>query len=435
MIRVLVVVSALLCAGWDYVEHLSLGRESYRQACETLRTEVAASADTAARTRFSIACDNLDVAAQLYGQATALAGDRFGKPADFLETRAGWKAASRKQYYTLALGNSTHFHPYATREWWRYHSQAVAHAIEASKTTGFDAVNGLQLAVFEAAFADHFLQDAFSSGHMGFNRAASSVAASLLYHDRWNAKGRVIRDRAGRSWKTYGDGHLDATANADGRAHAVRVATLSIEGVLRGFILGARDPDHELEIWRSLPFVIDAPELRSIKDRILGVGEVDSSALHPLGAINWPARKDRVVDLTTLVTGPFTSTEPMTAFLLGYHVSLPRLSAPIHVGAGITLPRDTHTVHFAAELDITAPIGLTNDGALDHALSAGLLWSVDYKSVTGSIWAGYRLNIELGRTLVQLQVGPAFLAPEKELGFMASLGFARVLSAAGGGVR
>ncbi len=435
MVRLLVLVAAVLCTGWDYVEHLSLGSESYRKACETLRAEVGASGDKAMRTRLDIACDNLEVAAQLYGQATALAGDRFGKPADFLSTRAGWKAASRKQYYALALGNSTHFHPHAPREWWRYHRQAVAHAIEASKSTGFDAVNGLQLAVFEAAFADHFLHDSFSSGHMGFNRAASSVAASLVYHDRWNGRGRVIRDRAGRSWKTYGDGNLDSVGNADGRAHAVRVATLSIEGVLRAFVLGTRDPDYELEIWRSLPFVIDAPELPSITDRILGVGTQDSSALHPLDAINWPARKDRVVDLTMLITGPLSSSELTTAFLAGYHVSLPRISAPIHVGAGLTLPRGTRGVHFAAEIDITAPLGLTNDGVLDHHLCAGALWSVDYKTVTGSIWGGYLLNAELGRNLIQLQLGPAFIAPEKELGFVVSFGFARVLSAAGGGVR
>jgi hypothetical protein len=435
MVRILVLASVVLCGGWDYVEHLSLGNESYRRACEELRTEIGDSGDHALRTRLEIACDNLDIAAQLYGQATALAGDRFGGPADFLSTRAGWKAASRKQYYSLALANTTHFHPYATREWQRYHSQAVAHAIEASKKDGLDAVDGLQHALFEAAFADHFLHDAFSAGHMGFNRAASTVAASLAYHDRWNAKGRIVRDRTGRSWKTYGDGHLKTAANAEGHGHAVRVATLSIEGVLRAFVLGTRDPEHELEIWRALPFVIDAPELPSLTDRILGVDAGDSSALHPLEAIDWPARKDRVIDLTALVTGPLRNGTPTTAVLAGYHVSLPLVSTPIHVGAGVTLPHDTLGIHFAGEADITAPIGITNDGVLDHHFSAGAMWEVRYQTLAGSIWAGYLVNVELGRNLVQLQFGPAFVAPQKEFGFAVSLGFAHVLSAAGGGVR
>lgn len=436
MVRILVLVSAFLSAGWDYVEHLSLGNESYRKACEALRAEIGNEGAPALRTRLEIACDNLDIAAQLYGQATALAGDRFGGPADFISTRAGWKAASRKQYFTLALGNSTHFHPYATREWWRYHSLSVNHAVEASTKVGLDAVNGLQLALFESAFADHFLHDAFAAGHMGFNRTASSVAASLVYHDRWNGKGRVVRDRAGRSWKTYGDGHLDSPANADGRAHAVRVATLSIEGVLRAFVLGTRNPDHELDIWRAFPFVIDAPELPSLTDRILGVGEDDASnALHPLEAINWPARKDSMFDVTVLVTGRLKNEAPITAILAGYNIKLPRIAVPLHIGAGVTLPNGARSAHFAGQVGITAPLGLTADGLLDHHLCAGALLEVRYETLAGSIWGGYLLNVELGRNVIQLQLGPAFISPEREFGFTASLGFARVLSAAGGGVR
>jgi hypothetical protein len=436
VIRTLAVLPLLLlCSGWDYIEHASLGDESYRAACEKLRAEIPATADAAVRTRLDIACDNLPIAAQLYGQATALAGDLFGGPTDFLSTRAGWKIASRKSYYTLALGNSTHFHPYATREWWRYHSASVTHAIEASKKTGLAAVNGLQLALFESAFADHFLHDAFSSGHMGFNRTASSVAASLVYHDRWNAKGRTIRDRLGRSWKTYGDGHLDSPENKDGRAHAVGVATLSIEGVLRAFVLGTSDPDHELQIWRAFPYVIEAPETPSLTDRIIGDDELDTSKLDPLEAINWPARKDSVIDLTFLTTGRLENEQPTTAILGGYYLSLPRIPVPLHLGAGITLPNGDRGVHFAAEVGLTAQLGLTNDGILDHQLCAGALWDVRYKTLAGSIWGGYLLDVELGRTLIQLQLGPAFVAPDREIGFVASLGIARVLSAAGGGVR
>src|SRR5688572_13733315 len=132
-VRSLVVVLSLASAGWDYVEHVAIGKESYTAACAALADEVAKAADDV-KIRHSIACDNLDIAAELYGQATALAGDRFGEPQDFLSTSAGWKASSRRQYLGLALGNSTHFHPYAPREWRRYHAKAVAHALAAAKT-------------------------------------------------------------------------------------------------------------------------------------------------------------------------------------------------------------------------------------------------------------------------------------------------------------
>jgi len=421
---------------WDYVEHLALGTEAYRAACEHLRAELSGDPGPSAEvaTRLEIACDNLDIVSELYGQATALAGDRFERPEDFLSTSAGWKAASRKQYLGLALANSTHFHPYAPREWRRYHAEAMAHALAASHTRGLDAVDGLQRALYENAFADHFLADSFSAGHMGFNRSASSVAASLAYHDAWNRKGRVVRNRRGESWRTYGDGRLDATGNADGRAHVLQASTLSIEGLLRAFVTGKRDSGHELDIWRALPFVIEAPELPSLTDRMLG-SDHGGSDLHPLGAINWPARKDRVIDLRTLVSGPIDGGSPIVATLIGFHVSLPLVSTRIHLGLGAAVPHGPRDFHFAADIGLTSHLGLTNDGVLDHQLGLGALWEARTDGISGSLWGGYLLNVELGRNLVQLQVGPALLAPEREIGFAAAIGFARVLSAAGGGVR
>jgi hypothetical protein len=434
MVRIpVVLISLLVCGGWNYVEHVELGSESYIRACEHLQAELAG-AEIAVQTRLDIACDNLEISAQLYGQATALAGDRFSAPADFLATNAGWKAASRKQYYSLALANSTHFHPYAPREWRRYHASAIDRAIAASKAEGLDAVDGLQLALFDSAFADHFLHDSFSSGHMGFNRGASSVAASLAYHDEWNRKGRVVRDRAGRSWTTYGDGRLDAKENDAGKTHAIDVAALSTEMVLRAFVTGLKDSDAELEVWRALPFVIEAPETLSLTDRILGESG-DGDSLHPLGAINWPARKDRVVDLRTLVTAPLEGRTPAVTILLGYQVSLPLVGTRAHVGVGATIPHGDRAFHFAGDIAFAAELGLTNDGILDHQLAGGALWEADPDEPAGAVWGGYHVNIEVGRSVIQVEVGPAFVFPEREIGFAASIGFARVLSAAGGGVR
>jgi hypothetical protein len=432
-VRPLVLVAALTSAGWDYVEHVAIGKESYEAACAALTAELANAADDVA-TRLAIACDNLDIAAELYGQATALAGDRFGAPQDFLSTSAGWKAASRREYLGLALGNSTHFHPYAPREWRRYHADALAHALAAAKATGLDAVDGLQLALFDSAFADHFLHDSFASGHMGFNRAASSVAASLAYHDLWNRKGRVVRDRSGASWRTYGDGRLDHARNVMGRIHVVRVSTLSITAVLRAFVVGERDAANELQIWRALPFVIEAPDVPSLTDRIVG-SPASEKTLHPLGAINWPARKDRVIDLRTLVTGTLDGDSPITAILLGYHVSLPVVATRVHLGVGGAVPHGPRDAHFALDIGFTSQLGLTNDGVLEHQLGGGAMWELRYGRPGVSLWGGYLLNVEMGRNLLQLQLGPAVLYPERELGYAVAIGLARVLSAAGGGVR
>jgi hypothetical protein len=66
---------------------------------------------------------------------------------------------------------------------------------------------------YENAFADHYLQDSYASGHMGFNRRASSAAAAKVFHDYWNRRGRVVSNRAGARWLAYGDGRLGGPGN------------------------------------------------------------------------------------------------------------------------------------------------------------------------------------------------------------------------------
>ena len=119
-------------------------------------------------------------------------------------------------YYLLALENSAHFNPTSTRSWAEYHQQAIVYALAGAAGEGLTSVEQLQLALFESAFADHYLQDSFAAGHMGFNRAASSAAAAKSFHDAWNARGRVATDRAGHRWVTFGDGRLDNPANEEG---------------------------------------------------------------------------------------------------------------------------------------------------------------------------------------------------------------------------
>ena len=58
---------------------------------------------------------NLPVLAKLYGDATAIAGDFLGHPAEFLSQTGAWRFHSKKSYYLLALENSAHFNPMSTR--------------------------------------------------------------------------------------------------------------------------------------------------------------------------------------------------------------------------------------------------------------------------------------------------------------------------------
>src|SRR5690606_30792840 len=113
-------------------------------------------------------------------------------------------------------------------------------------------------------YADHFLQDSYCAGHMGFNRSASSIAATSAFHDLWNKRGRTVRNRAGETWVTRGDSYLNSEANQEGRRRVILAATMSAYGFVATFVNGAREHAHELEIWRQLPYLIGAPSVPAL---------------------------------------------------------------------------------------------------------------------------------------------------------------------------
>src|SRR5262249_12471780 len=154
-----------------------------------------------------------------------------------------------------------HFNPMATRSWREDHQRALDHALSAPRLTGGAITEAWELAVYENAFADHFLHDSFAAGHMGVNRPPSSAAAPQAFHDDRNTEGRNVRSRSGDSWRTYGDGHLDDKENEDSRRHVIAAATLSIRDLLLTFVFGRPFPEEGLAVWEGLPFAIQAPEL------------------------------------------------------------------------------------------------------------------------------------------------------------------------------
>ena len=146
--------------GWASVEHQEIGRLSYLRACAELSARIASRgpAGPQVEVRLERVCgENLPVLAKLYGDATAIAGDFLGHPSEFLSHTGAWRFHSKKSYYLLALENSAHFNPMSTQSWAEYHQQAIAFALVGAAGDGLISVEQLQLALFESAFADHYL--------------------------------------------------------------------------------------------------------------------------------------------------------------------------------------------------------------------------------------------------------------------------------------
>jgi len=429
-------VGAAPAFGWATTEHQEIGRTAYLDACADLRAAVTArgSPGPGVGARLERVCGaNLPVLARLYGDGTAIAGDFLGHPSEFLSQRGFWRFSSKKYYWLLALENSAHFNPTSTRSWAEYHTQAIAYALSAAADLGLESLQRLQLAFFESAFADHYLQDSFAAGHMGFNRAASSSAAAKSFHDTWNERGRVVTDRAGERWVTYGDGQLDDTVNAEGRRHVLRAATLSVRGVLAAFVLGVRTPEDELAVWQILPFTIEAPELLADVAEIFVKHRSVDRDLVPLDVAIRPATKDLVV------TGAFWSAaafadpgDPYLVLVGGVELGLPFVPAQTYLGAGGTLQAPDQRRAVVVDTGLLIPLGLSISGLLSHQLNVTASWLIrrDFGAV---VHADYQLNLELGDLLLNLHAGLAEIFPQPRTGYFGAVGLGFVFSAAGGG--
>ncbi len=220
---------------------------------------------------------------------------------------------------------------------------------------GIDAIDAYDSAFYRNAFADHFLQDSHAAGHMGFNRSASSIAATTAYHGVWNARGRLVESRDGAL--TYGDGLLKHAKNSEGRERVIQACANSAYSVVAAFVFGRRDADHELAAWRELPYLIDAT--------------------------------------------PVDASEP----------------------------------HLAARLEVRRPLGLSVDGLLSHQVGAAFLWEARTSELVGWTSAFYVIQLELGVTLISLQIGPTLELGADAFGYQSGLSLGRVFGVAGGGVR
>jgi hypothetical protein len=429
---------------WASVEHQEIGRTSYLSACADLTATVASrgTPDAGMKVRFDRVCgENLPVLAKLYGDATAIAGDFLGHPSEFLSHTGAWRFHSKKSYYLLALENSAHFNPTSTRSWAEYHQQAIAYALAGAAGEGLTGVEQLQLALFESAFADHYLQDSFAAGHMGFNRAASSAAAAKSFHDAWNARGRVATDRAGHRWVTFGDGRLDNPANEEGRRHVMDAATLSVRGVLTAFVLGARVPEDEIAVWQILPFTIEAPELLADVAEVFVQREVKDTPeksiadreLVPLQLTIRPAYKDMVATASFWSVGAFSAPgDPYLALVGGLELGIPFVPAQTYLGAGGTFQAPERKRAAVIDTGVLIPLGLSVAGLLSHQLNATGSWLIGH-GFAAIVHVEYQLNVELGDVLLNLHAGLAEIFPQPRTGYYGAVGLGFVFSAAGGG--
>lgn len=94
----------------------------------------------------------------------------------------------------------------------------------------------LKLALLFNSFADHFLEDAFSAGHLVVKRTVvSSVVNNKSLHDFYSANGTVVVNKKGEIWKAHGDGTFSAPGFAQESVRVIAAVRLSLTDLWTAF--------------------------------------------------------------------------------------------------------------------------------------------------------------------------------------------------------
>lgn len=159
------------------------------------------------------------------------------------------------RYLQLAATNWDHFSQCAMLAYIAGHSVAMQAAVAAYKISNSQQqMLALQQAYAMNAFADHFLTDLFSSGHMRSPRkqlndtVTPASAGGLLtryMHDEDSANGLYVQNKRGNQWKAYGDKRYFDMINLANTMLVNSAAQLSANEIYQAFVSGQVVPEDQ----------------------------------------------------------------------------------------------------------------------------------------------------------------------------------------------
>lgn len=433
-IGVLIQLSTCHALAWDGTEHKDIGTAGYDQACRQVVAVFGQSDDASMQTRLHLACSGVGRPsnaatptsysyAALAGDWSRLAADHTESPEQLTSPRLGSLVVGYRRMTTLVINNYRHFQPSSVTSWRHDHAAALMLAAEASRERGVELAETFERALAVESFAQHYRQDSFASGHMGFNRLASSNATALAYHDRMSLQGRCVASDNGEAWYTYGDGQLWGVhigreifpqLAAAGRDHVMDASASSFYDFLSSFVSGKVDDTRWRDTWSKVPATFN-PKSSSSGNCIYRAGW---DSLREVGA---PAPGASSLELFTVTDGSIYRYHAAARALM---VGVSRdTGAPISVGY-----RQIHTRFFASiggtirqtgsrELYVdwgaAAEVASSAAGTFTHEVGVGQSYvygphNATYSSLhASSVRIFYGLRVEAGPVYVRVQTGIA----------------------------
>jgi len=163
------------------------------------------------------------------------------------------------RYLKLAANNADHFAEGALAAYIAGHTVAVQQAILAKNSAD---ETQLELAYAMNAFADHYLTDLFSAGHLRVPRremaavVTPSDLGSLItrfMHDEDSKFGLNVRNGDGDQWRAYGDKRYFDAIDSINRMHVNQAVQASADEIFAAYLSGIAPSPGNFAALKKLP--------------------------------------------------------------------------------------------------------------------------------------------------------------------------------------
>ncbi|KAH9897836.1 fungal fucose-specific lectin-domain-containing protein [Cubamyces lactineus] len=186
-------------------------------------------------------------------------------------------------YLSLALINWDHF------------GEDARTAYNAGNATALQAaVHGeLELAYTLNAFADHFLEDSFSAGHLRTPRRALHGSVNIAYdacakfmHDKDCDIGLTVKNPAGETWTCYGDKRVLDKKDAEDLRRCVTAIQASADEVSEAFVGKNAPSSSNYKAWTIAPVLASAQDPSETLSALFRYADAEEEVLERRSFLN-----------------------------------------------------------------------------------------------------------------------------------------------------
>ncbi|KAF2154525.1 hypothetical protein K461DRAFT_284915 [Myriangium duriaei CBS 260.36] len=210
------------------------------------------------------------------GRDPANAYANLADPTARFEAITADRPHGQPSYLKLAEMNFDHFGYDARTAYNAGHMTALQQAVMRSNDYG-----NLILAYTLNAFADHFLEDSFSAGHvrtprryLHSNFGDADLCAKAM-HDEDNSIGLSVNNSMGQVWTMYGDKRLLDKANQVNRQMALQAVQVSANEIYQAWLTRTIPNPADFGAWKI------APTLASCEDENQALAPLFTPSKHP----------------------------------------------------------------------------------------------------------------------------------------------------------